>query len=132
MTTDMGRETAPGMVIERIIGTLSVRAASENASNVPYTAAIRVVPEGDTGLTLVPDTEIGRWLWWYGTQLTTLATESAAGVFRAMWDAPVTFDVHGRWKLDNVSDTLRFMLVNHDAEDDLIWSLWTRTLLRIP
>ncbi len=132
MNADMGREPAPGMVIERIIGQLSVRATAETASSIPITCGIRLVEEGSTALLVTLDTEVARWLWWYGTMVNDDVAEQSAGVFRPVWGTHIPFDVHGRWRLTNVGDELRFTIANHDAEDAILWSLWTRTLVRIP
>jgi len=132
MNNDMGREPAPGMVIERIIGNLSLRLTAETASSAPITCGIRLVEEGSTALLVTLDTEIARWLWWYGTMIIDDVAEQSAGVFRPVWKTHIPFDVHGRWRLTNVGDELRFTMINHDAEDAILWSLWTRTLVRIP
>jgi len=128
MVTDMGRETAPGMVVERIIGTLVV-SASLATEFVNWTAGIRVIDEGqNTPLTV--DTEIGRWLWWSGG-LAAGGSQTGTTTFRPIFYRH-EFDVHGRWRLDDVGDQLKMSIINHEAEDDLLFSLWTRTLLRIP
>jgi len=128
MVADMSIEPTPGMVIERIIGTLSVQPAGIDQG---ITAGIRVVEEGSTALLVTLDTEVARWLWWYGTALRQEVYEHSAGVFRFAWES-VPFDVHGRWRLQNVGDELRLTLINHDAESAITWSLWSRTLVRIP
>ncbi len=130
MGTDMGRETAPGMVIERIIGNLTIDGATA-ADEAEWTAGIRVKNEGEATASLpILDTEIGRWLWWNGGKVAG-ADEIAAGVFKTKVFR-YEFDVHGRWRLDDVGDELVMVIINHSSEASIIWNLWTRTLLRIP
>jgi len=134
LSSDAGIVSTPGMVIERIIGMLYVRPTSAGTAvkDIDFTAGIRVL--GDDGAESPPtlDTEIARWLWWYGGMVSGLVAEVASGSFVVQWDPAITFDVHGRWRLTDAGDTLQMAIVNHDAEDSLTWSLWTRTLIRIP
>ena len=119
------------MVIERIIGTLVIRPAAVN-TDTPFMCGLAVRLEGisATQIPITPKTEVGRFLWYHQDELLGEASEVSAGVF-----SPIRmrfyFDVHGRWKFDNLGDELAFYMQNDSGETGLTSSIYTRTLLRV-
>jgi len=124
---DVGAQIPISSVIERIIGYLWFRTAAP-AGEVEFTAGIRLVDEASTVFPVL-DTEIARWLWWYGG-VASGAYESGAGAFQPTINH-VAFDVHGRWRINDIGDELTMRISNHAPESALVWSLWTRTLVRV-
>jgi len=126
---DSGRVTGPGMVIERIFGTLIVQTAVVNSVS-PFMCGLQMVREDDTAVRISPKTEIGRFLWWMADECPIEASEVAAGVFipkRAVYH----FEVHSRAKLTSMAEGMRLQMQNDDGENVLTWSIYTRTLLRV-
>ena len=127
---DVGAELPVGTVIERIIGNLSISTTTATGDG-EFTCGIRVATEGITTVGLpVLDTEVARWLWWMGAHLSGAYETSAGGFIAKEYHFP--FDVHGRWRMDDIGDMLLFAILNHTGETAFTWSLWTRTLVRIP
>ncbi len=127
--SDVGRDTGPGFVIERIFGTLIVSSVTIGALT-PFMCGLKVVSEGISASAITPKTEVGRWLWFLQSETDHGATETAAGVFdsKQTW---YHFDVKGRWRFDNVGDQLVMTMQNDAADNVLEWSIYTRTLLRV-
>jgi len=126
---DAQRDTGPGMVVERIIGSFTVTPPAPALQDA-FMAGLMVVPEG--GLTSRPaaKTEIARFLWYIADETRIDASETAATVFGPTQNK-YYFDVSSRQRLVNMGDELQLMFQNDTAEDILTWSIYTRTLLRV-
>ncbi len=127
--SDSGRDTGPGMVIERIIGMLIIRSTNVNEGS-PFMCGLQVVGEGITALAITPKVEIGRFLWYLASECSLEANEVAAGTFisrRTFYP----FEVHSRARLNNIGDEMRLAMQNDAADQVIQWAIYTRTLLRV-
>jgi len=125
---DAARETGPHMTIERIIGTLTVE-ASTVGSGGDFTMGITMAPEGGFASVPAPQTEIHDWMVWVSGLFSDEASETAAGVFTAA-QLVYKFDVRSRRRLRSIGEEIRAEVQNANAAT-LLWSLATRTLVRI-
>ena len=126
--SDSGRDTGPGMVIERVIGTFVLTSQTIGVASA-FTIGLLVVPEGGLASNPNVDTEINSYLWWHGDQVPKEAHETAAGVF-VTGQLRLNFDVRSRRRLSSMGDELR-MIVDSAATPGFNFSMFTRTLLRV-
>jgi len=125
---DSGRETGPGMVIERILGSLTVE-SQVVGSGGDFVMGIRTQPEGGVTSSPSPDIEIHDWLVWVSGRFPTGANEQAAGVFQAD-QMTYQFDVRSRRKLHAMGDEVVATITNRNS-DSMLWTLNTRILMRV-
>ncbi len=129
MNADGGRFTAPGMVIERVLGSLTVESQVVGTGG-DFAFGIIVAPEGGFSAVPQPQSEINDYLVWISGLFPSGANEQAAGVFQA--DQLVyQFDVRSRRRLRSVGDGA-FGLMQNPNSTTVLWSLHTRILVRIP
>ena len=126
---DAGRDIGPGMVIERVIGTLIVEPAAVNTL-LPFMAGLMVVPEGSLAALPLVKTEITRFLWWHADECSIGADEVAVGTFIPK-QSTFHFDVSSRQRMLNMGDELRLIMQNDAVDQVITWSVYTRTLLRV-
>jgi len=126
---DSGRETGPGMVIEKIFGTLIVESGTVN-SLLPFMCGLQLFGEGGVGGGISPKTEIGRFLWFMQGECAIGADEVAAGVFIPKRET-FQFVVKSRARLIDMGQELRLQMQNDSVDQSLTWSIYTRTLLRV-
>jgi len=126
--TDSGRDTGAGMVIERIIGSLTVESQT-NGSGGDFAMGITWAPEGGHGTSPVPQSQVWDWLVWVSGNFPSGVNEQAAGVFQP--DQMVyQFDVRSRRRLRAIGDEVRAVVQNPNATS-MLWTLQTRILLRV-
>ncbi len=125
---DVGRDTGPGFVIERIFGTLIIEPQAVNTL-LPIMCGLVVSTEG-SGVTITPKTEAGRFLWFHQDECSREASEVAADVFIPK-QKTIYFETKARFRMDNVGDELHLIMQNDAADQVLTWSVYTRTLLRV-
>jgi len=125
---DAGRATGPGMVVERILGSLIVE-ASTIGSGGDFAFGIITAPEG--GFATLPDpiAEINDYLVWISGVCSDEASETAAGVFHAK-QLVYQFDVRSRRKLHSIGDGVFGLFRNANAVT-MLWSVNTRILMRV-
>jgi len=127
--SDVGRETGPGFVVERVIGSIIVTPTTIGDSG-DWSMGISTAPEGAWFSIPSPDTEIHNWLvWMSGLFGGGGDSEFAAGSFEK-GQRVYQFDVRARRKLHAVGDEVRAVVVNRNG-DSMTWSLNTRILLRV-
>jgi len=126
--TDALRETGPGMVIERVIG--SVTTASQVVGvGGQFTLGLGVAPEGGWSSAPRPQTEINDWLVWVSGDFSQNAIESAAGTFTPKTQT-FHFDVRARRRLRAIGDEV-LGIAQSESETLSIFSLQTRILMRV-
>ena len=127
--TDALREVGPGMVIERILGSLTI-ASQDPGMGGQFTMGISLVSEGGWAATPNPELEIVDWLVWLSGDYSRNTIESSPGTF-----TPVAknyqFDVRARRRIRAIGDEVRGVLQNPTSETLAIFSLQTRTLIRV-
>ncbi len=125
---DAGREVGPGMVIERIIGSMQVESIV-TGSGGDFAAGLLVVPEGSLGSFPDPQTEINDYLVWIGGFFPSGANEQAAGTFQPdQWE--YRFDVRSRRRIRSMGDEVRWFVRNPNSTGRL-FNIQTRILLRV-
>ncbi len=125
---DSLREPGPGMVVERIIGSLTV-ASQVTGSGGDFTMGISVAPEGGWSSAPNPSDEIQDWLLWLSGRFPTGANEQSAGVFQPD-EMTYQFDVRARRRLRGMADEV-LAVVRNPNSTSMIWTLNTRILLRV-
>ncbi len=126
--TDALRETGPGMVVERILGSITI-ASQVVGSGGQFTLGISVAPESSWASIPRPQTEVHDWLVWVSGEFSQNAMESASGIFTPN-TLTYQFDVRSRRRLRSMGDEVRGVLQNED-ETLAIFSLQTRILMRV-
>jgi len=126
--SDALRETGPGMVVERIIGSLTVESTTVGTGG-DFSMGLAVTPEGGFGSTPGVATEIVDWLAWVSGRFPSGANEQAAGVFQAD-QMTYQFDVRSRRRLRSIGDELLAVVENNNSTV-MLWTLQTRTLMRV-
>jgi len=125
---DAARETGPGMVIERVIGSITV-ASQVVGSGGDFALGIIVAPEAGFASIPAPLSEINDYLVWVSGRFPTGANEQSAGVFQAD-ELTYQFDVRSRRRLRSVGDEVRGVVSNLNSTS-MIFSIATRILLRV-
>jgi len=125
---DAGRAVGPGMVVERILGSLTVE-SQVVGSGADFVFGILVGPEGGFATLPDPSLEIYDYLVWVSGQAPADANEQAAGVFQAN-QSTMQFDVKSRRRLRGIGDGV-FGLFRNPNSTTILWTLKTRILLRV-
>jgi len=128
--TDTGRQTGPGFVIERILGSLIVESQT-NGSGGDFALGITTVVDGGFVAGGAPDVQADMhdWLVWISGGFSSGVNEQAAGVFQPdQW--VYRFDVKARRRLRATRDEVRGVMRNPNSTS-LLWSLQTRILMRV-
>jgi len=126
---DSGRDVGPGYTIERILGHVVVKSGTPGDGSNFYMGLL-VQAENVNISSILPRSEIGRFLWWYASSTPSMAIETAAGVFDA-WELRIDFDVKGRQRLLNMGDELRLISTNGASSPTVAFDIYTRTLIRV-
>ena len=124
---DAGRDTGPGMVIERVLGNIVVNSQTLGVTS-QWEAGLIVVPEGGRASSPALDIEVEPWLWWHGDMAPTDTYEISDLVF-IKGQLRINFDVKSRRRLAGMGDELR-MVVKSVASPGIDFAVHTRTLLR--
>ena len=127
---DTNRDVGPGMVIERIIGSLGVVSQTVGVG-ASFIMGLLLVPEGGLASTPNPGTEINDYLLWISGFVPQTAHETGpAGTFtpeRALYQ----FDVRVRRRIRSVGDEVRGFYSNPSEGIIPLVSWNTRILLRV-
>jgi len=128
---DTQQETMPGFVIVRVIGNLKVGTANSSIGNeTPWYFGVGANKENVSTPTN-PQTEVGRFLWYIADTTDRRGIESQTDVFKAYTNT-YYFDVKGQQRLVDVGDSLIGVMEAVGAGEAVEWSIFTRTLIRIP
>jgi len=125
---DAGRNTGPGMVLERVLGSLTVESQTTGTGG-DFTMGIIVAPEGGFGAIPSPSAEINDYLVWISGRFPSGANEQAAGVFQPD-QMTYQFDVRSRRRLRSIGDGC-FGIVQNLNSTSMLWTLNTRILMRV-
>jgi len=123
---DVGRDTGPGFVIERVIGNLELRGVAGTLQEFAF--GLLVTDEAQANVPNPAD-EVAAWMYFTNGNATPSASEFATGSF-VVDITRREFDVHGRRRLMNVGDELSPVFQNLSSAT-LTWSIFTRILLRV-
>jgi len=127
--TDAQRETGPGMVIERILGSFTVASQVVGVGGA-FTLGLIVSPEGGHTTPPLPQTEIADWLVWLSGEIPQTSIESSAAAFTPLMKT-YTFDVRVRRRLRAMGDEVRAVVENSEEAPTWLWTIQTRILLRV-
>ena len=126
--TDSSRDTGPGMVIERILGSISIASQVVNSGG-QFTLGLSVANEGSWGSVPSPSLEIHDWIVWLSGDYSQNAQEGAIGIFTPKLKT-YNFDVRSRRRLRAIGDEVIGVIENLD-ETLVIYSIQTRILMRV-
>jgi len=125
---DAGRAIGPGMVVERILGSLTIE-TQVVGTGADFIFGIIVAPEGGFATLPDPSLEINDYLVWLSGNAPSGVNEQAAGVFQPD-QTTMQFDVRSRRRLRSVGDAV-FGLFRNPNSTTILWTLNTRILVRV-